>query len=240
MKSVLDRFIPTKIPFRPSTGRELFALRLAQKLKDQAAVRHYVDLADSHSEGQLLWSYRRTLRGNGHADIGRRFLAELIRARGNGYHDHVAAILSIRIERRTVAIAVFHGDHLEYVDSRQLSSDHDKALASASGFVHWILNRFSVESAALESIINGREIQRRALHDAICAALREQMLPIWEVPKSVLLEAYGHPPVKSRAELRQIAATIWPILAGTHAKVFVQDAAVLGLHVQTERLFIIN
>jgi hypothetical protein len=78
------------------------------------------------------------------------------------------------------------------------------------------------------------------LHDAICGALRQFILPIWEIPRTALLEAYGHPPLKSRRELRQIATTIWPVLAGTHAKVFIQDAAVLGLYVQTERLFIIN
>jgi hypothetical protein len=49
-----------------------------------------------------------------------------------------------------------------------------------------------------------------------------------------------NPPLKSRSQLREVATAIWPILAGTHAKLFIQDAAILGLHVQTERLFIIN
>jgi len=64
-------------------------------------------------------------------------------------------------------------------------------------------------------------------------------LPLWEIPKTVLLEGCGHPPLKYRTPLREIATSIWPILAGTHAKVFIQDAAILGLHVQTERLFAI-
>jgi hypothetical protein len=63
---------------------------------------------------------------------------------------------------------------------------------------------------------------------------------MWEIPKPVLLEGCGHPALKTRAEHREIATKVWPVLAGTHAKVFIQDAAVLGLHVQTERLFIIN
>jgi len=148
-------------------------------------------------------------------------------------------LISIRIERRTVAAAVFYGEQLEYTDSRQLSSDNDRAFASAVGFIRWMLNRFPVESAALEAIRDG-EFQRRVLHDGISEALRGQGLPIWEIPKSVLLDGCGQPSLKSRAEIRQIATAIWPVLAGTHARVFIQDAAMLGLHVQIERLFIIN
>jgi len=239
MQSFFDKFIPTSNSFRPRTTTELFALRLAQKLDDAPAVGHYVTLAENHSESQLLCAYRRTLRANGNGDRGRVFHRELEHTRANGSHERNAGLISIRVERRTVAAAIFHGDHLEYADSRQFSSDHERALASAVGFVNWMLERFAVESAALESIPKG-EFQRRVLHNAVCRILRDRMLAIWEVPRTVLFESCGHPPLKSRTELREVATSIWPILIGTHAKVFIQDAAVLGLHVQTERLFIIN
>jgi hypothetical protein len=238
MDSLLDKFTPTA--FRPNRARDLFALRLAQKLGDARTVGHFVSLADSFTETQLLCAYRRTLRASGNGDRGRRFHSELERTHPNGNHDPQASLISIRIERRTVAAAIFHGDQLEYTDSRQLSSTRDRALASASGFINWMLARFPVESAALESIPNGHEFQRRMLHDAICRTLRERMLPIWEIPKLVLLEGCGQPPLKSRAQLRDVATSIWPVLAGTHAKVFIQDAAIVGLHVQIERLFIIS
>jgi len=240
MQSLLDRFTPATAAFRPKTATEVFALRLAQKLDEGAAARHFVALADHHSEAQLLCAYRHALRANGNGDRGRRFHVELERTHDNGEQRRRTSLISIRVERRAVAVAMFRDDHLEYADSRQLSSEHDKALASAVGFISWMLARFTAESAALESIPNGHEFQRRVLHDAISQTLRDHMLSIWEIPKVVLLEGYGYPPAKSRSELREIATTIWPILAGTHAKVFVQDAAVLGLHVQTERLFIIN
>jgi hypothetical protein len=238
MTSLLGKFIPAA--FRPTRARELFALRLAQKLGDARTVSHFVSLADRYTEAQLLWAYRRTLRASGNGDRGRRFHGELERAHANGNHEPQASLISIRIERRAVAAAVFHGDQLEYTDSKQLSSTHDKALASAIGFVNWMLARFPVESAALESILNGHEFQRRVLHNAICQTLRERFLPIWEVPKLVLLEGCGQPPLKSREDLRHVATSIWPVLSGTHAKVFVQDAAMCGLHVQIERLFILN
>src|SRR5579872_1560024 len=240
MQSLLDRFIPPTGGFRPKTSTELFALRLAQKLKDARAVGHYLALCDSHSESQLLCAYRRALHGNGKWDLGRRFVEELRSVSTNGHPEKSGSLMAVRVERRAVAAAVFHGDHLEYGDARQLSSAPDKALSSAVGFVNWMLARFPVESVALESITNGGEFRRRLLLEAICGSLRDQTLPIWEIPKLVLFEGYGHPPLKSRAELREIATSIWPILAGTHAKVFIQDAAALGLHVQTERLFIIN
>ena len=237
-RSLWDRFTPTA--FRPRTTSDLFALRLAQKLDDAPAAGHYVTVVDGHSESQVLCAYRRALRLTENGDRGRRFHLELERIQPNGNQEPRVSLISIRVERRAVAATIFRGEHLEYADARQLSSARDKALSSAVGFINWMLSRFSVESAALESILNGHEIQRRAIHDSICTELRERMLPIWEVPKFALLEGCGYPALKSRLQLREIATSIWPIVGGTHAKVFIQDSAMLGIHVQTERLFMIN
>jgi len=215
----------------------MFAFRLAQKLGDAGAVHHYVSLVDAYSEAHLLYAYRRALRGGGSADMGRRFHRELERIHSNGYPDSPTSLLAIRIERRAVAAAVFNGTHLDYADSRQLTSARDRAVASSVGFINWMLDRFPVESAALETIPTGQEIQRRALHDAICVELREHALPIWVVSRADLLEACAYPFARSRADLRVTATSIWPILAGNRARIFIQDAAILGLHVQIERLF---
>ena len=66
------------------------------------------------------------------------------------------------------------------------------------------------------------------------------MLSIWEVPKVELFEAWAHPPLKSRKQLRSIVTTVWPLLAGTGRNLFIQDALALGMYVQTERQFLIN
>jgi len=240
MQSLFDKFKPRGASFLPRTLSDLFALRLAQKLGDTAAVHHYVQLADRYSEEQLICAYKRARRSVAKADLSRRFHVELDRLPRNGNHNGYIKLVSIRIERRAVAAAIFDGDHLSYTDSRQLSSAHDKALSSAVGFIGWMLGRFPVESATLETIPEGQEVHRRVLHDAICEGLRSRMLPIWEIPRAAVLEGCGHPALKSRAQLREIASSIWPILAGTNAKSFIQDAAILGLHAQTERLFIIN
>ena len=76
---ILDQFRPTPTTFQPTTAAELFALRLAQKLNDAGAVRHYVSLLESCSEDQLLCAYRRTTRESVNGDLGRRFHLELER-----------------------------------------------------------------------------------------------------------------------------------------------------------------
>jgi len=240
MQSILDKFRPQSSAFRPANPQEVFALRLAQKLGEATAVHHYVSLSGEYSPTQLLCAYRRAVRAFGNGQRGQRFHKELERIQSNGNHNNAASLIAVRIERRAVAAAIFHGDHLEYTDARQLSSAHDKALASAVGFVNWLLENFPVDSAVLESSTKGYGLHRQGLHDAICAVLRERAIPIWEITKAEQFNGLGHHPAQSRKELRQIATDIWPILAGTHAKVFIQDAAILGLHVQTERLFIIN
>jgi hypothetical protein len=240
MNHILDRFVVPGTSFQPKTLSEFFASHLARKLNDTHAIRHYVALADSHSEGQLLCAYRRAKRTEANIDLARRFHIELERIHSNDYYDNHVSQISIRIERRTVSAVIFQNGHLEYSDARQLSSTRNKAEASAVGFIDWLLGRFPIHFATLEAIPEGQDIQRRVLHDSICSLLREMALSIWEVPRKELLDSCGHPPLKSRSQLREVATAIWPILAGTHAKLFIQDAAILGLHVQTERLFIIN
>jgi hypothetical protein len=219
---------------------ELFALRLAQKLGDGAAAQHYATLLGQYSEGLLLVAYRRTIRSGQHADLGRRFHVELKHARPNGSNGNGARLIAVRIERRSVAAAVFHGDQLEYTQVRQLSSVKEKALASAVGFINWMSSCFALDSAVIEAVEIGEEYQRRKLHEAINVVLRERALPIWAISKKDLFAAYGQPALKSRMELREVVSSMWPVLAGAHAQVFIQDAVALGLYVQTERHFIIN
>jgi hypothetical protein len=123
---------------------------------------------------------------------------------------------------------------------RHLSSAKEKALSSAVGFVNWLLESFAIESVALEALASVEEIQRRILTDAITETLRDRMLPIWQISKAQVFEAFGHPVLKSRKEVREVIADIWPVLAGTNGQTFIRDAAALGLYVQTERLFIID
>ena len=137
-----------------------------------------------------------------------------------------------------MAVAVFYGDHLEYADVRHLSSTKDKALESAIAFIEWIADQFPVDSAALELIPNGNEIQRRIISTAIIDSLRARLMSIWEIEKSDLFQAFGYPPLKSRKELRAVVGDILLSLENVKSNILIKDAVALGLHVQTERSFL--
>ena len=164
MKPILDRFTqstPASFTFRPGTRQDLFALRLAVKLNDAAAASHYATLLADYSEGQMLAALRRALKSSSGANLAKSFHVELSRSYGNGSNGKFAKLIAVRVERRSVAVAIFFGDHLEYADVRHLSSTKDKALESAIVFIEWIADQFPVDSAALELIPAGNEIQRR-------------------------------------------------------------------------------
>jgi len=241
MRNILDRVAKIAARnrssgFRPTTTQEYFALRLASKLGDGASARHYAELADQYSEGQLLTAYSRALKS--HVDPARRFHMELKPLHGRrGDSAWGGCVLAVRIERRAVAIAILRGDHLVYADARQLSSVQNKALDSAASFVTRMLERFRCEYAALELIPNGHEVQRTLLHRAVLRILCAQAIGVAEVSKSDLLASFGYPAPRFRSSLRDIISNIYPALDEARGRPWTHDAAALGLHVQTERLF---
>lgn len=226
--------------FRPATVRELFLLRLSQKLGEPAAADHYAELARGYTDETLLLAYRRTL-NHGHSprDLGRSFHVELASAHEQSDHTQTDRLLAIKVERRSIAVAVFVGSKLDFHDVRNLSSQNEKAEASAIGFLNWIISSFDIESATLERMTNGNEIRRAVLNQAILNMLRASAIPVWEASKRELVEAYAHPPLRSRVELRQAVQTIlWSMFNTEKPNCQELDAASLGLHVQTERLFL--
>jgi hypothetical protein len=244
MPSILDQ-VAARIhsAFRPQTIREFFALKLAQKLNDAAAVRHYLQLAEHYSEEQLLTAYNRTLasaaRPSPGCDLGRMFQTAVARLNsdgGSGFRCDASRLLSIRVERRAVSVALLLGTQLEYVQTRQLSSIRARAENSTASFIDWVLRQFEVESAALELVSADEEIQRMTLTHLVVANMRESALPVWEIDKAELLAAYGHPQPRFRREVREAVEAIWPALPENDEGAL--DAAALGLHIQTERLFL--
>lgn len=150
-----------------------------------------------------------------------------------------AKLVAFRVQRRSIAAAIFLGTHLGYADVKHLPSDHQKAEASAVGFVNWIISSFDITSAVIEHFENGQEILRAQLHRTIEQNLRSSGAAIYKVGKAELLNSFGNSPIKSRKELRKVITTIWPILeakreSGIGTKL---DAVALGLYIQTERLF---
>jgi hypothetical protein len=225
--------------FQPSDQREYFALRLAQKLDDASAARHYGELVDHYSEAQLLVAYRRAKAAGSHLDAARSFHLELKRLEGRlADGPAIRRLAAIRIERRAVAVAILEGEHLAAPPQvRQLSSNSDKALGSAASFISRILQKYPLGTAALETIPRGAEVLRGGLMEIISHVLVEQDIGIWEVPKPDVLASFGHPHPRFRNQVRQVISSIWPGVNGSFGSPLIKDALALGLYCQVERLF---
>jgi hypothetical protein len=241
MNSILDRFIqPAYSSFRPRTSPDLFALRLAQKLNDVAAVAHYVQLVAENSDEKVLSAFRRAAATPGRRGMAHRFHEFIERnGGGNGVSSDVRTA-AFKCERRSIAVAVYVGDRLDYTQVRQLSSMEDRASASVVGFVNFLVTNLEIESVAVELSTARAEVRRSLLTDTILETVRDNSLPIWNVSKRELLEAFGHPALKSRKELRAVVRSIWPALGAGNGKNQILDAAAVGMFVQIERRFIFN
>jgi hypothetical protein len=238
--SILDQVAVNRrrTSYRPTTIRQLFVLRLAQKLGEPGAVTHYAELARRHTDETLLLAYRRALnRGRPPRDLARRFHQQLLAAKEQDNAGEAEQLLSIKVERRSIAIAKFVGTRLDYHEVRHLSSIAEKAQSSAISFLTWVLDNFEFDSVAAEQMSHGDEIRRSVLNQAVLAFLRDNGLPVWEVGRPDLLLAFAHPPLRSRQELREICRDmLWGMFTRTPDSHEI-DAAAVGLYVQIERQF---
>src|SRR5437868_4099996 len=112
MKNILDHVAKSHDYgyFRPQTPEGFLGLRLAQKLDDPSAARHYAELAEQHSEGRLLTAYSRSLKSSDSGDLSRRFHTELERlGQRDCVHTVNGRLCAIRVDRRAIAIAILSG-----------------------------------------------------------------------------------------------------------------------------------
>lgn len=239
MKSILDHFLHRQQPFRPKSIAEVLALRVSQGIHDEAAAAHYASLVAEHSPERLLGAYRRVLKGGSSSDLASRFHKELQHETCRvSLHDDVR-LIAVKVERRSVAAAVFIGLHLEHTDIRHLSSQPKRAESSAVDFIQRIVSTFHVESAAIESVPTTKKIRRAALSTAIIeSCLLSRELSLWPFLKTQLLRGFGYPALRSRKELREVILSMWPVLNDTPNLDQALDAVALGALVQVERLFL--
>jgi hypothetical protein len=237
MPNILDRIAAQRYgEVHPQTVQEFFGLQLARKLGDLEAARHYLEMVAEHSEENLLVAYRRALAASAQQseNLPRGFHTALNRMNVHGPEIGEIRLLAIKVERRTVSAAVFVGRHLEDTETRHLSSVRSRAEASAVSFIRCFTGNFEIESVTMECPPPDHAAQRSVLHRLATAALSDQLFPLSLIPKSDLIQAFGHPAARSRREVRETIQAIWPILDPEPS---VLDAVALGLYVQTERLF---
>lgn len=229
--------------FLPETTSEFLAFRLAVRLHDQAALRHYMALAERYGDSRLLAAYRRIRENGGHTDLGRAFL-EVLKRLGQpdigAIESGTRRLAAIRIERRAVAVTMFSGERLDSPPHvRQLSSDTEKALSSAAAFISRLLERRPFTIAAMEVMPSGEKVQRTLLDQTIAGLLAESPLgvSIWRVPKREVFSAFGYPTLRFRKQVREAIGRIFPEINGSFGGPLIKDALALGLYCQIEYLF---
>ncbi|HXS95068.1 MAG TPA: hypothetical protein VN736_10715 [Candidatus Limnocylindrales bacterium] len=244
MDGILDRVEQSRARaysshFQPASPDELFALRLAFRLGEPAAARHYLELLDKYSQEQLLVTYKRVQRCGSHLDPARSFHKELERiTRPVAAPSRLRRILAIRLERRTITAVVFLGQQLEYPPLlRHLRKTSREAVASTAGFVSRILDQCDIAVAALERPPENTEVQRHALAEVVGHVLSEEAITSWQVDRQQLITDFAHPSPRSRTEVRAIISRMWPDVGDSFSAPLVKDALALGLMCHTESLF---
>jgi len=224
--------------FVAASPDEFFALRLACRLGDGATARHYALLASQYAEEQLLGAYAWAVR---HRQTGGT-LGELFHtALGRGVpplRPRRSRTLSVAIERRHVAAAVFNGTHVEDVRLRHLPGQPEKMAGSAVGFVRSMLAEHRIEGTVLEVGPGTQESKtvKAGVIRAVSAEFRQRALPRWQLLSRDVISAFGYPAPTKRTRMRQIGARMWPDSAEGSRQSTRLDALALGLYAQTERL----
>jgi hypothetical protein len=144
-------------------------------------------------------------------------------------------ILSIKIERRRIAIAVFTGLEIDDMQVRYLPPERSVAETRAASFIRWMISAYEPSIAAM-IFPNEIDKRRRPIALAIAEALRQEAIPIWEVQKEDLFKHFGNPPLASSRQLREIARRIWPAIGGANSAPLL-EAAALGLFIQLSRQY---
>lgn len=239
MHGILDYISKSmRAKFRPSCPDELFALALARRLGEPQTAAHYALLLSQYPQSHLIAAYRavkgRTEPGE---NLGAIFHFELPHVPIDGHWPRLPVLAAIRIERRTLAAAVFSGTRLKGVRVRHLPAGAAKSEASAASFVSSILADFGPSDVIVErsSATEGRRVA--GLQRTVRALIADSSLPFVDAEVGELLVAFGHPPLPNRRDLRAVAGTICPLPNLKPNQAAGLDAVALGLYAQTERLF---
>jgi hypothetical protein len=146
-------------------------------------------------------------------------------------------LAAISLQRRTVGVAILRKTRIEEILLRQLSHELETAQKSTTEFLSRIMTRQRIEFVAFLKPTEAASERIRSFHQSAVQVVRDAGIPLLEVSAEELFASYGHPPLSGWAQLRRVGKDIWPMLNSTPPSI---NAALLGLHVQVERLIAIH
>ncbi|HLJ27904.1 MAG TPA: hypothetical protein VKY85_14435 [Candidatus Angelobacter sp.] len=144
--------------------------------------------------------------------------------------------VTFSIGRRYIAAAIFSGQKLEFSEVRSFQANTERAKNTVTAFINHIIQQFNIGSAGLEDIPESLQTRMAVLSRLSEQVLRDTGIPVAKATETELFDAYGEPPLRSRAALREVALAMFPQLKTESTQKERLDAAILGLHLQTEKL----
>jgi hypothetical protein len=142
-----------------------------------------------------------------------------------------ADLLTIAVERRRVAIAVFSGLQLNHTQARELSAREEEAARATSAFVAWAAHQFRPARIAIQEPPGPAAHRRLALHAIVRGTLISYPAKQTEVDPATLREHFATPALRTKTQLRRIAPELWSRL-GRGGQPSVCDAVLMGIHLQ--------
>lgn len=237
--NILGRVRRSMMLFQPRSIEGVAALYLARLYDDARHVREYAGAVDHVGIRAAAELYRTSVELFPDIEGRRKWFRDAVGSsiRPRGFPLPQEPIISLRIERRAICLAVFLGTELHYTQVRELPGVGDNARASAAGFVRWCLAHFRNGIVTLDRGSAGESTRCRVLSDAVVAVTRESNAPIWEITSSELYVAFREPASQSRAKFRDSVREIWPALSPEAPRRALLDAVGLGLLVSIKRTF---
>jgi hypothetical protein len=144
-----------------------------------------------------------------------------------------AEILSLRVSRRAIGVAILRSDGLALSDGRHLPSGPTRAVSAATRYLERLLGS-SITAVVVDSPARGLSPVTDRLLDSIHEVLSSKRLISLVIGKSEVLTAYGLPALRTRGDVRSVVGAYWPALGRitSRAKPYMVDAAAAALYAE--------
>lgn len=144
--------------------------------------------------------------------------------------------LSISLQRRWIALAVFSDLQLRRMEVRHLPSDGARASTTVHRLIDDVLEITNATRAALE-VLPEASARRADLARLAESLFVDRGIRVTRTNPRLLLNAFSIPSCRTRKALQGLVANWWPALLPRFRTTTVLDAAALGLFSQLQSYF---
>ena len=143
-------------------------------------------------------------------------------------------ILSVRLHRRAIGIAILEREGLTFADGRHLASGVARAIPTAVAYVQRWLTGSGATAVIVDSAPAGLSEVTDDIRAHVAQLCADAHLPMLTIGRAEILAAYGHPALRSRYEVRGLVGEYWPDLLTIRGRVrpFAIDAAAAALYAE--------